>query len=370
MRILAKKVYFCILLTLNNCMKNSHKILIMSMLLISLSNCVTKIPEPPKDIDSDFVEDHTFDTPIVITFNENSVTANPASVSGITFTINEGHIVVNSEHTNVEYILTGNTNNGSFKLYSTSKCKLTLNNVHIESDNSPAINIQTSKSIFVNIANGTENTLSDKNPYILTELEDAKGAFFSEGQLIFSGSGSLSIGSKQAHGISCDDYIRIRSGEIRITEAAKDGINAKQYILIEGGNIIVSVQDDGISCREGHITINNGTITIDSKDEGIVAGYNPDEEDTPIPGVVPDITINGGEITITTYGERGHGIKSVGLITFNGGTTTITTLGDKADGIDSDGGTVTINGGTLSITASDDCMNNTPVITAGEYTCL
>jgi len=351
-------------------MKKSHKILIMSMLLISLSNCVTKIPEPPKDIDSDFVEDHTFDTPIVITFNENSVTANPASVSGITFTINEGHIVVNSEHTNVEYILTGNTNNGSFKLYSTSKCKLTLNNVHIVSDNSPAINIQTSKSIFVNIANDTENTLSDKNPYILTELEDAKGAFFSEGQLIFSGSGSLSIGSKQAHGISCDDYIRIRSGEIRITEAAKDGINAKQYILIEGGNIIVSVQDDGISCREGHITINNGTITIDSKDEGIVAGYNPDEEDTPIPGVVPDITINGGEITITTYGERGHGIKSVGLITFNGGTTTITTLGDKADGIDSDGGTVTINGGTLSITASDDCMNNTPVITAGEYTCL
>ena len=74
MRILAKKVYFCILLTLNNCMKKSHKILIMSMLLISLSNCVTKIPEPPKDIDSDFVEDHTFDTPIVITFNENSVT--------------------------------------------------------------------------------------------------------------------------------------------------------------------------------------------------------------------------------------------------------------------------------------------------------
>lgn len=369
MRILAKKVYFCILLTLNNCMKKSHKILIMSMLLISLSNCVTKIPEPPKDIDSDFVEDHTFDTPIVITFNENSVTANPASVSGITFTINEGHIVVNSEHTNVEYILTGNTNNGSFKLYSTSKCKLTLNNVHIVSDNSPAINIQTRKSIFVNIANDTENTLSDKNPYILTELEDAKGTFFSEGQLIFSGAGSLQVTGKQAHCIITDDYIRIRSGEIRVNEAVKDGISAKDHVIIEGGNINLSVSDDGISCRQGYIIIEGGNINIDSMDEGIVAGYDP-ETDEVIAGVVPDITINGGTISITTYGERGHGIKSVGLITFNNGNTTIVTRGEKSDGIDCDGGTVTINGGTLSITASDDCMNNTPVITAGEYTCL
>ncbi|HOU27609.1 MAG TPA: carbohydrate-binding domain-containing protein, partial [Paludibacteraceae bacterium] len=301
-------------------MKKLHKILIMSMLLISLSNCVTKIPEPPKDIDSDFVEDHTFDTPVVITFNENSVTANPASVSGITFTINEGHIVVNSEHTNVEYILTGNTKNGSFKLYSTSKCKLTLKNVHIESDNSPAINIQTSKSIFVNIANGTENTLSDKNPYILTELEDAKGTFFSEGQLIFSGTGSLQIASKQAHGIITDDYIRIRSGEIRINEAVKDGFSAKDHILIEGGDIYLIVSDDGISCRQGYITIEDGNITVESMDEGIVAGYDP-ETDLVIEGVVPDITINGGAITIKTDGARGHGIKSVGMITFNGGNT-------------------------------------------------
>ena len=367
MRILAKKVYFCILLTLNNCMKKSHKILIMSMLLISLSNCVTKIPEPPKDIDSDFVEDHTFDTPIVITFNENSVTANPASVSGITFTINEGHIVVNSEHTNVEYILTGNTNNGSFKLYSTSKCKLTLNNVHIVSDNSPAINIQTSKSIFVNIANGTENTLSDKNPYILTELEDAKGTFFSEGQLIFSGTGSLQIASKQEHGIITDDYIRIRSGEIRI-KAVKDGFSAKDHILIEGGDIYLIVSDDGISCRQGYITIEDGNITVESKDEGIVAGYDP-ETDLVIEGVVPDITINGGAITIKTDGEKGHGIKSVGMITFNGGVTTIVTNGYKSDGINCDRGIVTVNDGTLHITASDDCMNTSPVLNGGDYTC-
>ncbi len=363
-------MYFCGLLTLNNCMGKFIKYLIFSVLLLNITNCTTKLPEKPKEIDSDFVEDYTFETVVTITFTDGMVSVSPASIPQVSFTIDNGNIVVNSTKKHVEYRLTGSTNNGSFKLYSNYRCKLTLDEVSITSYNTPAINIQTGKTIFVVLEDDTENILKDKEPYNTPLNEDAKGTFFSEGQLIFSGSGSLSIGSKQAHGISCDDYIRIRSGEIRITEAAKDGINAKQYILIEGGNIIVSVQDDGISCREGHITIKNGTITIDSMDEGIVAGYNPDEEDTPIPGVVPDITINGGEITITTYGERGHGIKSVGLITFNGGTTTITTLGDKADGIDSDGGTVTINAGTLVINAKDDCMNTTPIINGGDYTCI
>jgi len=349
-------------------MKKSHKILIMSMLLISLSNCVTKIPEPPKDIDSDFVEDHTFDTSILIVFDDNSVTATPSNLSDITFTINNGHILVDSHRKNVEYILSGTTNNGSFKLYSTSKCKLTLDNVTIVSSNSPAINIQTSKSIFVHLADNSENALSDKDPYSIVELEDAKGTLFSEGQLIFSGNGSLQVTSKQAHGIITDDYIHIRSGEIRVNEAVKDGISAKDHILIDGGVIDLSVSDDGISCRQGYITIEDGNITVKSKDEGIVAGYDP-ETDLVIEGVVPDITINGGAITITTYGEKGHGIKSVGMITFNGGVTTIVTNGYKSDGINCDRGIVTVNDGTLHITASDDCMNTSPELNGGDYTC-
>ncbi len=365
----AKNMYFCELLTLNNCMKNIYKLFIISFLLPILSNCVTKLPELPKDIDSDFVEDHTFDTSILIIFDENSVTATPSNLSDITITITNGHILVNSQRKNVEYILSGTTNNGSFKLYSTSKCKLTLDNVNIVSSNSPAINIQTRKSIFVHLADNSENTLSDKDPYTLVELEDAKGTFFSEGQLIFSGTGSLQVTSKQAHGIITDDYIYIRSGEIRVNEAVKDGISAKDHITIDGGDIYLSVSDDGISCRQGYIIINDGTITILSMDEGIVAGYDP-ETDEVVAGVVPDITINGGTISITTYGERGHGIKSVGLITFNNGNTTIVTNGEKSDGIDCDGGTVTVNGGTLNITASDDCMNTTPVLTGGNYTCI
>ena len=357
------------LLTLNNCMRKIHKTIIVSILLISLSNCVTKLPELPKDIDSDFVEDHTFTTSILIAFADNSVTVTPSIVSDITFSINNGHIIVDSQRKDVEYILSGNTTDGSFKLYSTSKCKLTLNNVSIVSSNSPAINIQTSKSIFVHLADNSENALSDKDPYTIVGLEDAKGTFFSEGQLIFSGTGSLQVSSKQAHSISSDDYIRIRSGEIRVTETLKDGISAKDHVLIEGGEIYLSVSDDGISCRQGYITINGGIVTIDSMDEGIVAGYDP-ETDEVVEGVVPDITINGGSITITTYGDRGHGIKTVGQITFNGGVTTIVTNGYKSDGINCDRGIVTVNDGTLTITANDDCMNTTPVINGGEWICL
>ncbi|MBP6285173.1 MAG: carbohydrate-binding domain-containing protein, partial [Paludibacteraceae bacterium] len=158
-------------------MKRKNITLLISVLALTLSHCTTELPQLPDENDSDFVEDHTFNTVVAISYDNNTVIVTPET-DDITSSIVGGNITIDSRKKYVEYILTGTTDNGSFKLYSTNKCKVTLNNVHITSNNTPAINIQTSKSIFVNIANDTENTLSDKNPYILTELEDAKGTFF------------------------------------------------------------------------------------------------------------------------------------------------------------------------------------------------
>ena len=364
-------MYFCQALTLNNCMKRKNITLLISVLALTLSHCTTELPQLPDENDSDFVEDHTFSTVVAISYDNNTVIVTPET-DDITSSIVGGNITIDSRKKYVEYILTGTTDNGSFKLYSTNKCKVTLNNVHITSNNTPAINIQTGKTIFIDVPAGTDNSLSDKNAYAVVGIEDAKGTLFSEGQLIFSGTGSVNVASKQGHGIISDDYIHIRSGEVRVSEALKDGLNSKELILIDGGAITITASDDGISCREGQITINGGTINILSMDEGIVAGYDPNDPDivvAPTVEINPDITINNGEINITTYLERAHGIKSIGLITFNGGNTTITTEGLKSDGIDCDGGTVTLNGGTLSINASDDCMNTDPVINNGEYSC-
>ena len=53
------------------------------------------------------------------------------------------------------------------------------------------------------------NTLSDGASYTTTpEDEDEKAAFFSEGQLVFSGDGSLTVHATGKAGITSDDYVR------------------------------------------------------------------------------------------------------------------------------------------------------------------
>ena len=71
----------------------------------------------------------------------------------------------------------------------------------------------------------TENYLADASSYSTVTGEDEKGCFFSEGQLIFSGTGALTVTGNYKHGICSDDYVRLRSGSnITVASAVKDGI--------------------------------------------------------------------------------------------------------------------------------------------------
>lgn len=311
--------------------------LFLSLFVLFFSACTTDVPNDPSatETSSDIVEDQTFDKTININFSGNTATITP-NKDGIAVTQSGAVVVVTSTLKGVEYILSGSTDNGSLKIYSDYKFKLTLNNVTLNSTDGPAINIQSSKSAYIVLTDNTTNIVADSNTYPTDTLEDRKGTIFSEGQLIFSGSGSLNITAKYKHAICSDDYIHIRSGNITISETVSDGLHSPDYILIDGGNLSVTSSNDGIECTEGYIVINNGTINVNS---------------------------------VATTGTKAHGISNASNVTINNGDISIVTSGYKSDGIHTDG-TVTINGGTLQIDARDDCMNVTPVINAGHYTCL
>ncbi len=68
------------------------------------------------------------------------------------------------------------------------------------------------KRVFVEVKTETENYLADASSYSTVTGEDEKGCFFSEGQLIFSGTGALTVTGNYKHGICSDDYVRLRSG--------------------------------------------------------------------------------------------------------------------------------------------------------------
>lgn len=256
----------------------------------------------------DFVENSTFSSVVTVTYNGASATVSNG-VDGVTVSQSGAHIVVTSTVKKVEYVLKGSTTDGSFKVYSDNKFKLSLEGVSIHNPAGAAINIQSTKRVFVVCAEGTVNTLTDGSSYSLTEGEDMKACLFSEGQLIFSGSGSLAVTGNYKHAIVSDDYVRLRSGcSISIPSAVKDGIHTNDAVIIGGGVLNVSSTEDAIQCEEGGITMSGGFVkvtTTENKAHGLKSAK--------------DVVISGGAIQAQVVGAASKGISCDGNLTVTGG---------------------------------------------------
>ena len=243
---------------------------------------------------------------------------NPFAFEGVTVTKSGADVVVTSTSTSeITYQLTGTTTTGSFKVYSDKKFALNLNSVSITNDNGAAINIQSGKKCTVNLT-GT-STLTDAASYTSVSGEDQKGCFFSEGQIIFTGTGTLNVNGNYKHGICSDDYIDIQGGTVNIVKAANDGIRVNDYFLMTDGSLTTAATGDGIDGDTGYIQIDGGTmnITVSTAD---TKGIKCDSI----------ITVNGGDITLTVPAAQGKGFKTKQTMTVNGGTITANMTGSVA----------------------------------------
>ena len=155
--------------------------------------------------------------------------------------------------------------------------------------------------------------------------------------------------------------ILVKSGDL-LLNATEDGLHSDYAVYVEGGNISITAGDDAIhgdyqatidggtlsiTAAEGIestlIEINDGTITIDASDDGINAAQKTD-------GILPQLTINGGYLTIRMAQGDTDGLDSNGNLSINGGTVDIT----ASSAVDYDaqgeltGGTLIVNGQTLT----------------------
>lgn len=311
--------------------------------------------------DDDYIENTTFAKTITITFS----TSGAASVSGDDegiVSINGNDVTANNETDKVvKYILTGETSDGFFKLYSSKKQAIVLNGVNITNPDGAAINNQSKKRTFIVLNNGSKNYLTDGTKYNdAVDSEDMKACFFSEGQLVFSGSGYLEVDANCKAGIRSDDYVRtLPKTNIFVDASAGNGIRGNDAVIITGGVVNVNVTgtaDKGIS-SDGEVRLDGGRTTIMTS-----GGYEYDEEDldyTACAGIKADsiVNINGGELNIKSTGIGGKGINSDDKININDGVIRIITTGKRQKdskgsvspkGIKADGN-ITIKGGQTQI---------------------
>ena len=321
-------------------------------------NEITK-PVPTDELDEeygDFIENYSTSRIITITFSETGVSSTSLP-EGVTATINGGHIVINSTIGKMGYQIKGSCSNGSLKIYSEKKFRLLFGGVTLTNPTGPAINIQSGKTVYASIVNGTTNTLCDGATYSAPvvgsdgEAEDQKGTIFSEGQIIFdgytNGTGILNVTSHGGHAISSDDYIMVRGGNINILSAAKDGFRTKDKFIIGRAKaysptITINATSNGIECTEGFLTIEAGKLDITAGGEAIKVEY--EESD---PTITPDAYIKGGYIKLTTTGEKSSAIQTTRNYTQSGGIIEATVNGNGSKIINCDG-TAIFSGGKLT----------------------
>ena len=303
------------------------------------------------DDDNDFVENQTWNSSVSIVWNGSTATVT-GNVDGVTIENSNGYVSITSSTKYVAYNVSG-SGTGQLSIYSDYKFKLALNGLSLSCSDGPAINNQCHKRCYV-VLSGT-NTLSDGSSYA-SSTEDRKAAFFSEGQLCFSGSGSLNITGNYKHALASDDYIRLCEGIGTITLTAKvsDGMHSNDGIIINDGTLTITAAEEGIQCDTSSVVITGGKITItSSSDKGILAYGN--------------IEISGGTISINSKAKciktQSNLIISDGNITaICTGTSSSGGWGGNSSGVTPEGieakGTMTISGGKVYAQASDDAINS------------
>ena len=283
--------------------------------------------------DDDYIENSSFAKTITITFSKTGSATVSGDDAGIVAINGNDVVATNTTETVIKYVLTGETTDGFFKLYSSKKQAIVLNGVSITNPDGAAINNQSKKRTFIVLNDGTKNYLTDGTKYSdATDSEDMKACFFSEGQLIFSGSGYLEVDANCKAGIRSDDYVRtMPNTNIYVDASSGNGIRGNDAVIVTGGVINVNITgtaDKGIS-TDGEVRIDGGRTTILTS-----GGYEYDSDDkdySACSGIKADsiININGGELNIKSTGTGGKGLNCDDQININDGVVRIITTGKR-----------------------------------------
>ena len=365
--------------------------------------------------DRDYEVGYDESTAVTVTLNGTTAACGDVSV-----TVADGTVTLTQEGT---YVLTG-TLEGSvvIDMDKAAKPHIILKNADITSADGAALYVAQADKVFVTLADGTVNTLSNGGSFAET-AEGVDGAVFSKDDITFNGTGTLTVNSSAghaivgkddvaftggtyllnaaSHGVDANDSVRTVNASLTIY-AGKDGVHAdnaddetKGFVYIAGGSLEISAEGDGISAT-ADVTVEDGAIDIVSGggsanaekktsdgwgqfgggrmggdrpgDDGgwpsMPGGDPPDKPDGDAPEK-PDGDFPGGP-------DGDDGAEELAFTSdqsASAGQLAATSDSDSTSikGIKSDGN-IAVNGGSITVDAADDALHANGSVTVGNGT--
>ena len=336
-------------------------IITICMLALGLAACQND------DTDFSAYTGGTMSTANVIYIFYNGTTATVSGDENNYVTVNGADVTINTgaASDSLLLVLSGSTSDGSLLIYRERKFGIKLAGVSIHNNDGPAINNQCGKSLYVEVVSGTTNTLTDGTSYT-EQTYQQKGALFSEGQIYFSGSGTLNVVGSTQNAIACDDYIVVDEASITATSSTGHGIKVNDGFWMNSGTLTVDVTGDGCKgiSNDSITVISGGTMAITTSGDCVYDAEAADYSSAACIKSDYQFKMTGGMVTLVSSGDGGKGINCDEDVVFSGGTLTVTTTGGNEDakpkGVKGDMGII-VSGGLfkVSVNKSWACDNGT-----------
>lgn len=181
------------------------------------------------------------------------ITVSASGAYAFSGTLTNGQIIVNVPDTAADA--------GTVKLF--------FNGVNITGLTEAPVYVINAKKTSINLADGTENILSDGETYT-----DTNAVIYAKDDLTIksggtAGDGKLKIQATYQQGIQCNNDLKITGGEIKIKTEAADALRGKDSVEIKGGKLDINAGGDGVKSTKGSVTISGGDTEIKAANDAV-----------------------------------------------------------------------------------------------------
>ncbi|AVM70210.1 dockerin type 1 [Lachnospiraceae bacterium oral taxon 500] len=278
----------------------------------------------------------------------------------------------------------------------TAKVQIVLNGADITSQTGSVLQIKTADKVFLTLADGTVNQMTDAESYADTSETAADAAIYSKTDLTINGGGALTVNGRYKDGIKSKDELTITGGQLTVS-AQDDALTGKDSVAILDGSFVITAGGDGIKSSntsdttKGWVSIDGGSFKITAGGDGIQAETIVEINDGTFEivsggGSTSAAASQPGQMTPPNRPNQGqqnghrppHGQGPQGQQGFNGQwqqSDTNTAAGESNTQSTSSKGVkagtdLLINGGTMTVNTADDTLHSNGSITiqAGSLT--